>query len=263
MATRIITITSGKGGVGKTTTTANLGVALASLGQRVVVVDTDVGLRNLDILLGLQNRIIYDVVDVIEGRCRLRQALIRDRVQPELYLLPASQTREKSAVRPSDLSRVCDQLQGSADIVLLDSPAGIEHGFRIAVAPASEFVVVTTPDQPAIQDADRVLGILEESDRRCLGLVVNRVHPDMIRRQETPSPEEIAAMLSIPLLGAIPDDDQIMLANTRGEPIAHDRDSGPGSLFVNVARRLLGEEIPVAPLREARPTWLQRLGLAR
>lgn len=263
MATRIITITSGKGGVGKTTTTANLGIALAALGQRVVVIDTDVGLRNLDILLGLQDRIIYDIVDVIEGRCRLRQALIRDRVQPELYLLPASQTREKNAVRPSDLSRLCDQLQGAADVVLLDSPAGIEHGFRTAIAPADEFIVVTTPDQAAIQDADRVLGILEESARHCLGLVVNRVHPDLVRRQEIPTPEEIAAMLAVPLLGVIPDDDRIMLANTRGEPVAHELSLAPGSVFARVGRRVLGEQVPLAPLQPARRTWLQRLGLGR
>ncbi len=263
MATRIITITSGKGGVGKTTTTANLGIALAALGQRVVVIDTDVGLRNLDLLLGLQNRIIYDVVDVVEGTCRLRQALIRDRLQPELYLLPASQSREKSAVRPSDLGRVCDQLQGSADFVLLDSPAGIEHGFRMAIAPADEFVIVTTPDQAAIQDADRVLGILEESARRCLGLVVNRVHPDLMKQGQIPSPKEIAAMLAVPLIGAIPDDDRIMIANSHGEPVAHDLSTAPGNAFERVARRLMGEEIPMAPLPLGRRNWLQRLGLAR
>ncbi len=263
MATRIITITSGKGGVGKTTTTANLGIALAALGQRVVVIDTDVGLRNLDITLGLQNRIIYDVVDVVEGRCRLRQALIRDRIQPELYLLPASQTREKSAVRPSDLGRVCDQLQGSADIVLLDSPAGIEHGFRTAMAPADEFVVVTTPDQAAIQDADRVLGILEESARRCLGLVVNRVHPDLLQRQQIPSPKEIAEMLAVPLLGIVPNDDRVMIANSRGEPVAHELSTAPGNAFERIARRLMGEQVPLAAMPSVRRTWLQRLGFGR
>jgi len=175
MPTRVITITSGKGGVGKTTTTANLGVALAKLGKRVVVVDTDIGLRNLDVLMGLQNRIIYDIVDLIEGRCRLRQALIRDKLMPELYLLPAAQSRDKSAVSPADMIRVCGQLRGECDFVLVDSPAGIESGFRNAVAAADEFILLVTPDPASVQDADRVLGILESGGHHNLSLIINRI----------------------------------------------------------------------------------------
>ena len=263
MPTRVITVTSGKGGVGKTTTVANLGVALAREGQRVVVIDTDIGLRNLDVVMGLQNRIIYDIVDLVEGRCRLRQALIREKLAPQLYLLPAAQSRDKSAVSPADMLRVCEQLRGECDFVLIDSPAGIDHGFRNAVAPADEFILVTTPDASAVQDVDRVLGILENEGRTSTRLVINRIRPELVRRNEMPSPAEVMDILAIELLGIVPDSEVVLLANTRGDPIAHDLKSLPGRAFRNMALRLLGQDVPFLPILEGRKTFWQRLRLGK
>ncbi|MCD6520057.1 MAG: septum site-determining protein MinD [Anaerolineae bacterium] len=260
MPTRVITITSGKGGVGKTTTTANLGVALARLKQRVVVVDTDIGLRNLDVVMGLQNRIIYDIVDLVEGRCRLRQALIRDKVMDELYLLPAAQSRDKSAVSPADMVRVCGQLRGECDFILIDSPAGIEAGFRNAVAPADEFILVTTPDVASVQDVDRVLGILESQGHSTLRLVINRIRPDLVRRGEMLSPEQVLDRLAIELLGIIPEEEEVLVSNTKGVPIAHQRRSLAAKAYMNMARRLLGEEVPFIPILEGRRGFWGRLG---
>ncbi len=178
MPARVITVTSGKGGVGKTTTTANVSIALALLGKRVACMDADIGLRNLDVVLGLENRIIYDVVDVIEGRCRLRQALIKDKRLSELYLLPASQKRDKSAVRPEDLIKICNELKPEFDFILIDSAAGIEEGFRTAVAPADEVVIVTNPEVSAVRDADRVVGLIEAAEKGPARLIVNRLKPE-------------------------------------------------------------------------------------
>jgi septum site-determining protein MinD len=263
MPTRVITITSGKGGVGKTTTTANLGVALARLGQRVVIVDTDIGLRNLDVVMGLQNRIIYDIVDLVEGRCRLRQALIRDRFVPDLYLLPAAQSRDKSALSPADMIRVCEALRGESDIVLIDSPAGIESGFRNAVAPADEFILVTTPDSVSIQDVDRVLGILESERRHVLGLIINRIHPDLVQRQQMLNPEQMLRMLSVALLGIIPEAEDVLVAGGRGVPVAHDDSTLAGKAYSNIARRVLGERVPFMPVLQGRKTFWQRIGLGK
>lgn len=257
MAARIITVTSGKGGVGKTTTTANLGIALAHLGQKVVIIDTDIGLRNLDVVMGLQNRIIYDIVDLVEGRCRLRQALIRDRFAPELYLLPAAQSRDKSAVSPADMQRLCKQLASECDIILIDSPAGIEAGFRNAIAAADEFILVTTPDPSAVQDVDRVLGILEAEGQRALRLIINRVRPELVKRQESLSPEQILETLDVELLGVIPEGEEIIISNGKGMPIAHEIHSASGRAYHQIARRLLGEQVSVNPLesKSARPWW--------
>jgi len=261
MGARVITVTSGKGGVGKTTTTANLGVALARQGKRVIIVDTDIGLRNLDVVMGLQNRIVYDIVDLVEGRCRLRQALIRDRVMPELYLLPAAQSRDKTAISPTDMLRVCDQLRAECDIVLIDSPAGIERGFRNAVAPAEEFILVTTPDQTAVQDVDRVVGLLEAEGHRALRLVINRVRPALVKRNESLSPQAIVEMLAIELLGIVPEAEEIIISNGRGTPIAYNAQSAAGRAYHDMARRLLGEAVPIPPV-EVRPrgpwAWLHR-----
>ncbi len=260
MPARVITITSGKGGVGKTTTTANLGVALAKLNKRVVVIDSDIGLRNLDIVMGLQNRIIYDIVDLVEGRCRIRQALIRDKMLPELYLLPAAQSRDKSAVSPADMLRVCAQLRGECDFVLIDSPAGIELGFRNAVAAADEFILVTTPDTSSVQDVDRVLGILEAEGHTATKLIINRIRPDLVRRGEMLSPSQVLDMLAIDLLGIVPDDEEILISNGRGTPIAHDSRALAAKAYHNIARRLLGERVPFIPLLECRQSLLERLG---
>ncbi|MBM3187317.1 MAG: septum site-determining protein MinD [Chloroflexi bacterium] len=259
MPTRVITITSGKGGVGKTTTTANLGVALAKLGQRVVVIDTDIGLRNLDVVMGLQNRIIYDVVDLVEGRCRLRQALIRDKLVSELYLLPAAQSRDKSAISPADMTRVVGQLRGECDFVLIDSPAGIELGFRNAVAPADEFILVTTPDLASIQDVDRVLGILESESDRDRFLVINRFRPDLVKRKEMLSPEEILRMLSVELLGIVPEAEQVLVANSHGIPAANDSRSPVGKAYQGMARRLIGDDAPATLILEGKKGFWSRL----
>ena len=261
MPTRVITVTSGKGGVGKTTTVANLGVALAGLGQRVVVIDTDIGLRNLDVVMGLQNRIIYDIVDLVEGRCRLRQALVREQVNSELYLLPAAQSRDKSAISPADMIRVCEQLRGECDFVLIDSPAGISLGFRNAVAPANEFILVTTPDASSVQDVDRVLGILEADGHTALGLIINRIRPDLVRRKEMQSPAQILNTLAIDLLGIVPETEDILVSNGRGRPIAHDVRSLGGKAYHSIARRLLGEQVPFVSVLEGRRNLLERLGL--
>ena len=263
MPTRVITITSGKGGVGKTTTTASLGVGLAKCGQRVVVIDTDIGLRNLDVVMGLQNRIIYDIVDLVEGRCRLRQALIRDRMMPELYLLPAAQSRDKSSVSPADMLRVVEQLRGECDFILIDSPAGIELGFRNAVAAADEFLLVTTPDASAVQDVDRVLGILESEGHRALSLVITRVHPELVRRRQMLNPDQILRILSIDLVGIIPEAEEVLVANGQGTPIANNESSLAGRAYLNLARRLMGEQVPFIPVLKGKKNLLQRLGLAR
>lgn len=260
MTTRVITITSGKGGVGKTTTVANLGVALGTLGQRVVVIDTDIGLRNLDLMLGLQNRIIYDLVDLVEGRCRLQQALIRDRTLDELYLLPAAQTREKSAVSPADMVRVCDQLRGECDFVLVDSPAGIDEGFRNAIAPADEFVLVATPEANSVQSVDRVLGMLESKRPARSRLIINRLRPELVNRKRAYSPTEILETLDIDLLGIVPEAEEVLVGNSLGVPVAHNMESLAAQAYHNIARRLLGEEVAFLPLLEPavrRGGWLK------
>lgn len=259
MLTRVITITSGKGGVGKTTTTANLGVALSRLKRRVVVIDTDIGLRNLDVVMGLQNRIIYDIVDLVEGRCRLRQALIRDKLMPQLYLLPAAQSRDKSAVSPADMLQVCEQLRGECDFVLIDSPAGIESGFRNAVAAADEVILVTSPDVSSVQDVDRVLGILEADGHRSLALIINRIRPKLVRRKEMLSPAQIMKTVGIDLLGIVPETEDVLVASSRGMPVAHDLRSLAGKAYQNMARRLLGEQVPFASMPEGRRSLLGRL----
>ena len=258
MAARVITVTSGKGGVGKTTMVANLGIALAVHGQRVVVIDADVGLRNLDVLLGLENRIVYDLVDVIEGRCRLRQALVRDKRLSELFLLPAAQTRDKSAVQPEDMVRVCDSLREQHDFVLVDSPAGIEQGFRFAIAPAHEILIVTNPEVAAVRDADRIIGLIEAEEQGPARLIINRIKPDMVRRGEMLDIADVVDLLAIDLIGIVPEDQAILLAANRGQPLAFSSDSSPaGRAFHNVARRLLGEDVPFLTLRE--PGVLERL----
>jgi septum site-determining protein MinD len=258
MAARVITVTSGKGGVGKTTMVANLGIALAVHGQRVVVIDADVGLRNLDVLLGLENRIVYDLVDVIEGRCRLRQALVRDKRLSELFLLPAAQTRDKSAVQPEDMVRVCDSLREQHDFVLVDSPAGIELGFRFAIAPADEILIVTNPEVAAVRDADRIIGLIEAEEQGPARLIINRIKPDMVRRGEMLDIADVVELLAVDLIGIVPEDQAILVAANRGQPLAFSSDSSTaGRAFHNIARRLLGEDVPFITLRE--PGVLERL----
>ncbi len=250
MAGKVITFTSGKGGVGKTTATANVGAALASAGQRVVCIDADIGLRNLDVILGLENRIVYDLVDVVEGRCRIRQAMIRDKRLPELYLIPAAQTRDKSAVSPSDMIRLCDELRPEFDWILIDSPAGIERGFRNAVAPADIVVVVTNPEVSAVRDADRIIGLVESEEKGPARLVINRIKPAMVKRGEMLSVDDVLELLAIDLLGMVPDDESIITGANRGTPVVLDGKNKAGQAFINISRRLNGEEVPFMPMED-------------
>ena len=212
----VIVITSGKGGVGKTTTTANIGVGLAQMGKKVIVIDTDLGLRNLDVVLGLENRIVYNLVDVITGSCRLKQALIKDKRYPELYLLPSAQTKDKSAVTPEQMKKLTAELKELFDYVILDCPAGIEQGFQNAIAGADRAVVVTTPEVSAIRDADRIIGLLEQGGIAQSELIINRLRMDMVKRGEMMSVEDVTEILGIRLIGVIPDDEQVVIGTNQG-----------------------------------------------
>jgi len=243
MAGRRIVVTSGKGGVGKTTTTANLGAALAKRGVRVVLVDADIGLRNLDLVLGLEKRIVFDLVEVAEGRCQLRQALIKDKRFESLSILPAAQTRDKDAITESQFESIVAQAAEVADYVLIDCPAGIEGGFRNAVAGATEAIVVTTPEVSAIRDADRVVGKL--NDRRLpMRLIVNRLRPEMVRTGDMLSVDDVCEILAIELLGIVPDDAEVIDTTNRGEPIVLDSTARLGVIYDKIARRLEGEMVP-------------------
>jgi septum site-determining protein MinD len=255
---RVVTITSGKGGVGKTTTTANIGVALARLRQRVVLIDADIGLRNLDIVMGLENRIVYDLVDVVEGRCKLRQAMIKHKQFDELYLIPAAQTRDKTAVSPTDMIHICDQLRPEFDFVVIDCPAGIERGFRNAVAPADEVLIVTNPEVSAVRDADRIIGLLEAESKGPGKLIINRVKPEMVRRGEMLSPEDVTDILAIKIIGIVPEDEQVVSSSNAGTPLALQDNSRAGTAYRNIARRLMGEDVPFMPLDES-TTFIKRL----
>ncbi|WP_416236569.1 septum site-determining protein MinD [Thermomicrobium sp. 4228-Ro] len=256
---RVITITSGKGGVGKTTTTANVGAALAARGKSVVLVDADIGLRNLDIVLGLENRIVYDIVDVVEGRCRLRQALIRDKRLANLALIPAAQTRDKEAVSPEQMKELCRELRQQFDFVLIDSPAGIERGFRNAIAGADEVLVVTNPEVSAVRDADRIVGLVEAAELPPPRLIVNRIDPELVRRGDMLSVEDVLEILAIPLIGVVPADESIVTATNRGEPVALDPQSRAGQAFRDIAARLLGEDVPFQPLELPDGVWRRML----
>ena len=243
MNPRKIVVTSGKGGVGKTTTTANLGATLAKRGKRVILIDADIGLRNLDLVLGLEKRIVFDLVEVAEGRCQLRQALIKDKRFESLSILPAAQTREKDAVTAEQFSAIVDMAAENADYVLVDCPAGIETGFRNAVASAAEAIVVTTPEVSAIRDADRVVGKIAEAGK-AIRLIVNRLRPEMVRSGDMLSVEDVCDVLSIELLGIIPDDEEVIDTTNRGEPIVLNETNRLRAIYDKIARRLEGELVP-------------------
>lgn len=245
---KVFVITSGKGGVGKTTTTANLGAALALRGSRVVVIDADIGLRNLDVVMGLENRIVYDLVQVIEGVCQLHQAMIRDKMTRSLYLIPAAQTRDKAAVTGEQMRQLCEQLRPDFEYVLIDSPAGIEQGFRNAVEAADRGIVVTTPEVSAVRDADRVIGLVEAAGVPTPDLILNRVRPELVRQRDMMSTEDILALLSVELLGLVPEDEGIITSTNRGVPIAHDPKAYAGQAYRRIAARMDGEEVPFSEL---------------
>ena len=246
----VLVVTSGKGGVGKTTTTANIGTGLAALGNKVVLVDTDIGLRNLDVVLGLENRIVFDIVDVVEGNCRLRQALIRDKRNEGLHLLPAAQTRDKSAVAPEQMVVLCDELKNEFDFVIVDSPAGIEQGFRNAIAGADKAIVVTTPEVSAVRDADRIIGLLEAAELRDPVLIINRLRQEMVKQGEMMGIDDIIDILAVNLLGIIPEDEMIVITTNRGEAVVSDPNSRSGQAYRNIVRRIIGEEVPIMDLEE-------------
>ncbi|MEK5441672.1 MULTISPECIES: septum site-determining protein MinD [unclassified Fredinandcohnia] len=244
-----IVITSGKGGVGKTTTSANVGTSLAVLGKRVCLIDTDIGLRNLDVVMGLENRIIYDLVDVVQGRCKLKQALVKDkRFDDHLYLLPAAQTSDKTAVEPSQMKNLVEELKQDFDYIIIDCPAGIEQGFQNAIAGADKAIVVTTPETSAVRDADRIIGLLEKEDIEPPRLIVNRIRNHMMKSGEMLDIDEIVTHLSIDLIGIVSDDDEVIKASNNGEPIALNSSSKTAIAYRNIARRILGESIPLQSL---------------
>lgn len=240
----VIVITSGKGGVGKTTTTANLGSGLAALGKKVVMIDTDIGLRNLDVVMGLENRIVYNLVDVVEGSCRVKQALIRDKRYPGLYLLPSAQTRDKTAVNEHQMLKLIEYLRPQFDYILLDCPAGIEQGFKNAVTGADRAIIVTTPEVSAIRDADRIIGLLESNEMKQIDLLLNRMRPDLVKRGDMMSPTDVVEILGIPLIGIIPDDEQVVVSTNQGEPLIETA-SLAGRAYRNISLRITGEKIPI------------------
>jgi septum site-determining protein MinD len=257
---RIIVVTSGKGGVGKTTCTANLGMALARLGHQVALIDADFGLRNLDLLLGLENRVVYTALEVLAGQCRLEQALVKDKRHNQLVLLPAAQSRNKDAVTPDQMKQLANALSKKYDYVLIDCPAGIEMGFQNAIAAAQEALVVTTPEISAVRDADRVVGLLEAHRVKQIQLIVNRLRPGMVQANDMMSVTDVQEILSIPLIGVIPDDEKVIISTNRGEPLVLAENlTLAGRAFNNIARRLDGEKIEFIDLNAAYDTLLARI----
>lgn len=248
MSARVIVVTSGKGGVGKTTTTANIGAALAEAGSKVLLIDTDIGLRNLDVVMGLENRIVYDLVDVIEGRCRIPQALIRDKRCSNLSLLPAAQIRDKNDVLPEQMQTLINTLKEDFDFILIDCPAGIEQGFKNAIVAANEAVVVTTPEISATRDADRIIGLLEASGIKEPKLIVNRIKMEMVKEGNMLSVEDMLDILAIKLIGVVPDDEAIVISTNKGEPLVYKGDSLAARAYRNIANRIKGEEVPFLDL---------------
>jgi septum site-determining protein MinD len=254
----VIVVTSGKGGVGKTTTTANLGTGLSLLNKKVVLVDTDIGLRNLDVVLGLENRIVYNLVDVVEGNCKLAQALIKNKDNSNLYLIAAAQQRDKNAVNEEQMKKLTAELKEQFDYVIIDCPAGIEQGFKNAIAGADKAVVVTTPEVSAVRDADRIIGLLEANEMKDSQLIVNRLRPDMVKRGDMMSADDVVEVLEVNLLGIVPDDEDVVVATNRGIPLAGNGKSLAGQAYMNICRRLNGEQVPFLDL-ESKKGFFSRL----
>ncbi|MGD0475218.1 MAG: septum site-determining protein MinD [Candidatus Velthaea sp.] len=254
---RAIVVTSGKGGVGKTTTTANIGTALAMTGAKVALVDADVGLRNLDIVLGLEARVRSHVLDVLENRVALDDALVSDKRVPTLRLLAAAQTREKDEVDTAAMHAMIDSLRERFDYVLIDCPAGIETGFTNAIVGADEAIIVCTPEVAAVRDADRVVGLL--GNRESIKLIVNRLRPDLVRRGKMLSVEDVNAILRLPLLGVIADEPGVIISTNKGEPPVHDASSPAGAAYRAIAGRIAGTNTTKPDIPQPL-TFLQKLG---
>ena len=244
----VIVITSGKGGVGKTTTSANIGTGLAAIGKKVVMIDADIGLRNLDVILGLENRIVFDIVDVVEGNCRLKQALIRDKRFSTLHLLPAAQTKDKDAINPEQMQKLTESLKEDFDYIIIDCPAGIEQGFKNAVAGADRAIVVTTPEVSAVRDADRIIGLLEANELRNPMLILNRIKIDMVKRGDMMALNDVTDVLNIDVLGIVPEDESIVVSANKGEPAVLTEASKAGQAFRNITKRITGEKVPLMDL---------------
>lgn len=256
----VIVVTSGKGRVGKTTTSANVGTGLAEMGKKVVLIDTDIGLRNLDVVMGLENRIIYNLVDIVEGNCRVKQALIRDKRHPNLYLMPSAQTRDKTAVNPEQMIKMIKHLKSQFDYIILDCPAGIEQGFQNAIAGADRALVVTTPEVSAIRDADRIIGLLEANEFKKIDLVINRLRYDMIRRGDMMSSSDVVDILSIPLIGIVPDDENVVFATNQGEPLVCNN-TPAGRAYQNICFRVAGKEVPFLDFEKGISFWTKVSGI--
>ena len=241
---QVIVVTSGKGGVGKTTTTANIGVGLAMRGKSVVLIDTDTGLRNLDLLLGLENRIMYDLVDVTEGRVPYKKALVRHKKFETLFLLPTSQVKDKSSINPAQLMVLCNELRKEYDYIIIDCPAGIEQGFQTAIAAADTALVVTMPEISAVRDADKIIGELGRADKDNIKLIVNRIRPQMVEKGDMLDMNDINDILSISCIGQVPDDEMVVTATNKGEPVIVSGSSLAGKAYTNIVGRICGEEIP-------------------
>jgi septum site-determining protein MinD len=246
----VIVITSGKGGVGKTTTVANLGTGLAKEGRKVVMIDTDIGLRNLDVVLGLENRIVYDLVDVVEGTCKVKQALIKDKRYEGLYLLPAAQTRDKMAVSPEQMKKVVADLEADFDYIIIDCPAGIEQGFKNAIAGAKSAIVVTVPEVSAVRDADRIIGLLSANGIDDCQLLVNRLRPDLVKRGDMLALDDTLDILGIELIGVVPEDERVLKSSNLGEPVITDDKAVSGKAYRNITKRILGEKIPLLDMED-------------
>lgn len=260
---QVIVVTSGKGGVGKTTTVANVATALARNGYKVVVMDLDIGLKKLDLIMGLENRVIYDIVQVIEGECTLKQALVKDKRFPDLYMLPAAQTRNKDDVRPDQVKALCDELRPDFDFIFIDCPAGIEQGFRNAIAAADQAIVVTNPEVSAVRDADRIIGMLESAQFKDIKLVVNRLRPDMVKSGDMLSIEDLLEHLCIDLLGVVPEDKLVVPSTNKGEPIVLNEKSGAALAFSNVALRLIGQYVDFPSFNDNESVWSKIKSLGR
>ena len=256
----VIVVTSGKGGVGKTTTSANVGTGLAKSGFKVCLIDTDIGLRNLDVVMGLENRIVYNLVDVIEGNCRIKQALIKDKRHAGLSLLPSAQTRDKSAVSPEQMIKLVDTLRESFDYIILDCPAGIEQGFQNAIAGADRALVVTTPEVSAIRDADRIIGLLEANEFKTIDLVINRMRPDLIRRGDMMTSKDVVDILAIPLIGIVPDDENVVIATNQGEPLVG-TGTPAGMAYSNICERIMGKDVPFLQMEKSISFWTKISGI--